>query len=202
MWHMSLLPLHITIRRAYGPWVGDRAETCDLSVLRTSEMSADLLLRVRRLLASAFGPEFTDDDWHHALGGWHVLAVRDQLLVSHAAVVARELHIGAVAVHAGYVEAVATDPRRQGQGFGTRVMLAAAEVLKREFDMGVLSTGAHGFYARLGWERWVGPTHVRRPDGVVHTPDEDDGIMALRFGAARCPLSLPISCEGRAGDDW
>lgn len=165
-------------------------------------MPEDLLLRVRRLLASSCGPAFAEDDWQHALGGWHAVVVRGQLLVSHAAVVPRELHVGAVAVNAGYVEAVATDPQRQGQGLGTLAMLGAHEVLRREFDMGTLSTGAHGFYERLGWERWRGPTYVRRPDGIVRTPGEDDGIMALRFGSTHPDLSLPISCEGRPGDDW
>src|SRR5207245_10210806 len=43
-------------------------------------------------------------------------------IVAHAAVVARELHVGGRPVRTGYVEAVATDPHRQGNGFGSRVM--------------------------------------------------------------------------------
>lgn len=166
-------------------------------------MSEDLLSRLRRLLDASFGSSFSNDDWHHALGGWHAVVVRRSLLLSHAAVVARELHVGSVAVNAGYVEAVATDPQLHGHGLGTLAMLGADEVLRREFDMGALSTGAHAFYERLGWERWRGPTYVRRPDGhLVRTPDEDDGIMALRFGSMRWDLSMPISCEPRPGDDW
>lgn len=173
-----------------------------LSVLRTSAMSSDLLSDVRRLLAASFGPTFSDEDWHHALGGWHVVVMHGPVLVSHAAVVPRELHVGGVAVHAGYVEAVATDPERQGQGLGTLAMLGADDVLTSEFHMGALSTGAHGFYERLRWERWRGPTYVRRPDGILRTPAEDDGIMVLRFGSTRPDLSLAISCDARPGDDW
>ena len=165
-------------------------------------MSDGLLSRVRRLLAASFGPRFSDEDWRHALGGWHVLVMHGPVVVSHAAVVPRELHVDRVAVNAGYVEAVATDPERQGQGLGTLAMLGAGEVLMSEFDVGALSTGAHHFYERLGWERWRGPTYVRRRDGIFRTPDEDDGIMVLRFGSTRPDLSLAISCEARPGDDW
>jgi len=67
----------------------------------------------------------------------------------------------------------------------------------------VLSTGRHEFYQRLGWERWLGPTFVRRGEALVRTPDEDDGIMVLRFGRSRdTDLTAPIACEAREGDDW
>ena len=70
-------------------------------------------------------------------------------------------------------------------------------------DLGALSTGSPGFYGRLGWERWRGPTYVRRGDDLVRTPDEDAGIMVLRFGpSAGVDLAAPISSEARAGDDW
>ncbi len=69
--------------------------------------------------------------------------------------------------------------------------------------MGALSTSKQRFYERLGWERWLGPTFVRRGGGVVRTPDEDDGIMVLRFGASReVDRTAAISCEARSGDDW
>ncbi|MEO7397548.1 MAG: hypothetical protein ABIW84_03185 [Ilumatobacteraceae bacterium] len=59
------------------------------------------------------------------------------------------------------------------------------------------------FSERVGWERWRGPTFVRRDDILVRTADEDDGIMVLRYGAmAECRLTLAISCAARAGDDW
>lgn len=174
-----------------------------LCVLRTSEMSQALLARTRQLLLDVFGEDLSDDDWRHALGGWHVLVQREGLLLSHAAVVARELHLGGLAVRAGYVEGVATDAALQGRGLGTLAMRGADAVLRREFDLGALSTGEHGFYERLGWERWRGPSYVRLAGGPVRTPTEDDGIMVLRYGStASVDLSLPISCEPRSGDDW
>ena len=70
--------------------------------------------------------------------------------------------------------------------------------------LGALSTGAHAFYGRLGWERWRGPTYVRTSGGAIErTEDEDDGVMVLRFGpSADLDLTLPICCEDRPGDAW
>jgi aminoglycoside 2'-N-acetyltransferase I len=77
------------------------------------------------------------------------------------------------------------------------------DLIRRHHEMGALSTGEHGFYERLGWERWRGPTFVRRDGATVRTPDEDDGIMVLRFGpTAAVDLGAALSCEARPGDDW
>ena len=82
-------------------------------------------------------------------------------------------------------------------------MAEVAALLAQEFEMGALSTGVHEFYEGLGWERWRGPTSVRRGTDTVRTEDEDDGVMVMRFGAsAGVDLTAPISCDGRRGDDW
>lgn len=86
---------------------------------------------------------------------------------------------------------------------GSRVMAAATEVVRREFELGALATGRHSFYERLGWERWGGQSFVRDGDSLVRTEEEDDGIMVLSFGpSADVRLSEPISCDPRPGDDW
>jgi aminoglycoside 2'-N-acetyltransferase I len=158
---------------------------------------------VRPLLDEAFGGRFDDTDWDHAVGGWHVLVRDGDAVVAHAAVVPRELHVDGRAVAAGYVEAVGTAPGRQGGGLGTLAMVEVDRLLRRHHELGALSTGAHRFYERLGWERWQGPTFVRKGDRCVRTPEEDDGIMVLRFGAtATLDPTAAISCEARAGDDW
>ena len=64
--------------------------------------------------------------------------------------VPRVLDVGRHPVRAGYVEAVAVLPTRQGTGLGTAVMRALGEVIAREFDLGALSTGEWHFYERLG----------------------------------------------------
>jgi aminoglycoside 2'-N-acetyltransferase I len=146
---------------------------------------------------------FTDDDWDHALGGVHVVLDDHGRIVSHAAVVERELHVAGRPVRTGYVEAVGTAPDRQGRGHGTTVMRDVDAVIMANFELGALGTGEHGFYERLGWRRWQGPSSVRTSKGERRSPDEDGYIMVLF--TPRTPaieLDAPISCEERPGDDW
>ena len=129
--------------------------------------------------------------------------VTDGPVVAHAAVVPRLLEIGPQAVRAGYVEGVATDPGRQGEGLGSLAMTEVAALLCHRFELGALSTGRHAFYGRLGWERWQGPTFARHGDRRVRTEEDDDGVMVLRFGPTTgLDLTAALVCEGREGDDW
>lgn len=174
----------------------------ELQVTETDELPPDALAAIRALLRESFGDGFTDEDWHHALGGRHVIA-SDGSLVGHAALVARTIEVGGRALRAGYVEGVATAPGRRRQGAGSSVMARIGEMIGADHELGALSTGAHRFYEQLGWERWRGPSLVRHGDELVRTPDDDDGIMVLRGGStAALDLTLPIACEARAGDDW
>ena len=175
-----------------------------VDVLPTAELSAADRQALRRLLDVAFAGDFSDEDWAHALGGWHALIREGGALQAHASVVARRIDVGARAYRAGYVEAVAVEPGMQKQGLGSAVMRAASRIIRARFEIGVLSSGEWGFYERLGWERWRGPTWVRGGDGrAVRSPDDDDGVMVLRGPASRdLDLSAAITCEARDGDSW
>jgi aminoglycoside 2'-N-acetyltransferase I len=158
------------------------------------------------LLWAAFpaGEEgFTEEDWEHGLGGMHFVLEVDGEIVTHASVVERELHVDGRPLRTGYVEAVATAPDRQGRGFGSSVMQDVTAFIRERFELGALGTGSHGFYERLGWLTWTGPTSVRTADGPRRTPDEDGYVMVLPTPASP-PLDLtaPISCEWRPGDVW
>jgi len=171
--------------------------------LRTAAASVDLLAEIRQLLDAAFDGDFSDGDWEHTLGGWHIVATDDHVVVAHAAVVERRFHVADRAWGTGYLEGVTTEPRRHGEGLGSQVMAEATSLVRERFELGALSTGRHRFYKRLGWERWRGPTFVRGDDGLIRTEDEDDGVMVLRAGPS-CDIELtsPIACEARRGDDW
>ncbi len=174
-----------------------------IRTLPSAAAGAGLLLEVRALVDDAFGTSFTDDDWTHALGGTHVLLDDGGRLVAHAAVVPRRLHSAAGPVSTGYVEAVATAPRAQGRGHGTRVMEVVARTIRATFELGALSTGRPAFYEPLGWERWVGPTCVVDAGRWHRTPDEDGAVMVLRHGpSAGLDLTGRIAVERRVGDDW
>jgi aminoglycoside 2'-N-acetyltransferase I len=176
--------------------------------MRTHEVPPRLLSEIRALLDAAFvddpDGEFTDDDWGHTIGGLHVVALADDLVVAHASVVARVIEVGGVRFRTGYLEGVAALPGRRGEGLGTLVMQSITQRIRAAEQFGVLGTGAYRFYERLGWERWQGPSFVRRADGSVErTAEDDDGLMVLRTGpSADIDLASPITCDNRPGDCW
>ena len=175
-----------------------------LRTFQTSDASAGELARIKGMVVLAFAGGFDDDDWAHALGGWHVVVVdHDGTALAHAAVVPRLLEVAGRPVRAGYVEAVATAPGRQGDGLGSLAMTEVGEIVRRDYELGALSTSRHAFYGRLGWDRWQGQTYVRDGSRLVRTQDEDDGVMVLRFGPSEdVDLSSTLACETRPGDDW
>jgi aminoglycoside 2'-N-acetyltransferase I len=169
----------------------------------TGDAPIGRLEEVRRLLDAAFDGDFGEGDWSNTLGGRHLTAVDDGAVISHVAIVPRILDVAGVSVPTGYVEAVATAPARRGQGLATRLMEEAGRLIRGRYRLGALSTGMPGFYERLGWEVWRGPTFVQTPAGTVRSEDEDGGVMVLRFptGAA-VDLGRAIACQARHGDDW
>jgi aminoglycoside 2'-N-acetyltransferase I len=175
--------------------------------LATDELTPGEVAQIRSVLDAAFWDDeeerFTDDDWDHAVGGLHVVLDIAGEIVAHGSVVERALEIDHRPVRTGYVEAVATAPGRQARGYGTRVMREIGDEIRARFELGALGTGSQGFYERLGWETWVGPSSVRTPEGEHRTPDEDGYIMILRTPSTP-PLErgAPISCEWRPGDVW
>ena len=57
----------------------------DVCVFTTAELGLERLAAVRCLLEVAFEGDFSDEDWDHALGGWHVLVTADDgALVAHS----------------------------------------------------------------------------------------------------------------------
>ena len=176
----------------------------DVSVFTTAELGTARQAAIRVLMEEAFDGDFSDEDWDHALGGWHVLVSSDGGdLVAHAAVVPRRLDVADRPFLSGYVEAVGTAPAAQGTGVGSVAMEAIGELLPRHFELGALATGRWSFYERLGWERWRGPTFARDGVEVIRTEEDDDAVMVLRFGpSAGIDLTAALTCEARAGDDW
>ena len=146
---------------------------------------------------------FTDQDWAHAVGGMHVIAEVGGRMVAHASVVERQLHAAGHRLPTGYVEAVATRPSHQRQGLGSLVIGAVGELIDRTYRLGALATGVVGFYEKLGWAAWKGPTSVRTDAGLVRTAEEDGNVFVrLTPTSPELNLSVPISCEWRPGDVW
>ena len=171
----------------------------------TAELGEGELEALRRMVVESFGGRFDDHDWEHALGGVHLLVEEDGGVVAHGAVVPRTMVAGGRGWRTGYVEGVATRGDRRGRGLATLVMEEAGRVVGRGFELGGLADGSGipGFYQRLGWETWQGPTWVAAPEGARRTAEEDGSVLVLRTGAsAGLELTGSITCDWRAGDVW
>lgn len=161
-------------------------------------------IELRELWRRAFGDRFSDKDADHAYGGVHVLARDGDRLVGHASAIPRRIRFGDEPWRTvGYVEAVATDPERQGEGIGQRTMQTLQAEICLRWPVALLSTGrAKGFYELLGWEHWRGVSYTETAAGVV-ADGEHGGLMVLRLDASVAPdLSVAVTCEDRPGDAW
>ncbi len=131
--------------------------------------------------------------------GLHVLAYEDERLVGHAVVTTRWIQPDNLPLlKTAYVDAVAADPKYQGQGIGSSVMRHLASVIQ-DYELACLETERVSFYAQLGWEEWRGPLAGRKGTELMPTPDQN-GIMILRL-ARTPPLnlngSLTVEYDGR-----
>ncbi len=176
-----------------------------LRVVHTADLDAAARGAARSLLEDAFaaGGGFADEDWEHCLGGLHVLAREDGVLVGHAAVVQRRLLHAGRPLRAGWVEGVAVRPDRRRRGVGGVLMAAVEDVVRRAYDLGGLSATdeAARLYAGRGWLPWQGPTSVLAPGGLRRTPEDDGGVHVLP-GAAPLDRSAGLACDWRDGDVW
>ena len=94
---------------------------------------------------------------------------------------------------------MATLPAFERRGFGSMVVRAAGRYLLPRYELGALSTGVPGFYLRLGWEAWLGPTSVRVEAGLQRTEDDDGSIFILRTPSTpSLSLTDPLVCDWRS----
>lgn len=176
----------------------------EVAVVESQDVDDETRNALRLLWKRAFGDRFTDDDAAHAYGGVHVIVRDGDRLVAHASAVPRRIQFGHGPWHTvAYVEAVATDPEHQRQGTGRATMKALQDEVLGRWPVALLSTGrATGFYERLGWERWTGPSFTKTSTGVV-ADDNHGGLMVLRDDTTIVPdLGVAVTCEDRPGDAW
>ena len=175
----------------------------ELHTASTDALSPSLLGDLRTLFDAAFDGNFSDHDWHHAVGGVHVWVTGLHGLISHGALVERTLACSGETLCVGYVEAVATTASSRRQGHGARVMRRIGALIREGYPLASLSTRTHAFYETLGWERWRGPTFVDGPSGRARTPADDGDVMILRTPRSpRLDLDGDIVCDWRVGDVW
>jgi aminoglycoside 2'-N-acetyltransferase I len=176
-----------------------------LRTATTAALTPTELVALRELVFGAFGGRFDEHDWEHMLGGTHVLVVDGGEPVAHGAVVPRVLVAAGREWRTGYVEGVATREDRRGLGLATAVMRVVGRVVRDTYELGALADGTRipGFYQRLGWASWRGPTFVAGPQGLVRTEEDDGSLLVLRTPAtAGLELTGPLVGDWRAGDVW
>jgi aminoglycoside 2'-N-acetyltransferase I len=191
-------------KRSFHALASAYLEPVEVVVVGSDQIDAETRSALRVLWNRAFGRRFSDHDADHAYGGVHALGRHNGQLVSHASAVGRQMRFGDEPWRTvGYVEAVAVDPDRQGQGIGRRTMARLQTEISARWAVAMLSTGrATGFYETLGWERWRGLSYTQTGSGVV-LDGEHGGLMVLRFDPAVVPdLSVGVTCEDRPGDAW
>jgi aminoglycoside 2'-N-acetyltransferase I len=175
-----------------------------IRVVRSANLTTTEWATLTALCIAAFDEPW-DDYWDNIGPGVHVLAEDPERgIVAHAAIVDRLLYPGKLTLRSGYVEAVAVWPHLQRTGLGTQVMQVIDGMLDEEYELGALGTGSPGFYGRLGWVVWRGPTSIRERDGsLVRSPDEDGDIMVrlTRQTPPDLDLSLPIAVDWRPGSE-
>lgn len=175
-------------------------KTLSVTHLRTEDLNAAARTAIIKLCVAAHREEdFKNLFSYIPSGGRHFLAYYEKQLVSHAVVTTRWLQPeGQPLLKTAYVDAVATLPMYQGQGYGSAVMQHLADNIA-DYDMACLETERPGFYERLGWELWRGPLAGKKGTELIPTPDQT-GIMILRLPHTpelALDRSLTIEHDGR-----
>jgi aminoglycoside 2'-N-acetyltransferase I len=183
-------------RLGAGPCIG-------AELVHTAQLGPARRRAARVLVERAFGGDFSEDDWDHALGGMHALLLHGGDLVAHGAVVQRRLLHGDRTLRVGYVEAVAVHPAHRRRGHASAVMAALEDVVRSAHDLGALSATDDGaaLYRSRGWQRWRGTTWALTPEGRVRTPEDDDAVFVLPV-AGDLDLTGEFTCDWRDGDPW
>ena len=173
-------------------------ESITITSARTEDLDADTRDSIVQLCVAAH----QEEDFKHLFsylrsGGLHFLAFREEQLVSHAVVTIRWLQPeGQPLLKTAYVDAVATLPAYQGQGYGSALMRQLARGVG-DYAIACLETERPSFYERLSWEVWRGPLAGRSEHGLIPTPNQT-GVMILRLPqtpALNLDQGLTIECQ-------
>jgi GNAT superfamily N-acetyltransferase len=184
----------------------ERRRDLDLSVMPTADLTPALREEIVGVCNRAFAhdpaQDFTNLFVEYVTDSVHVIAFESEALVAHACYATRWLEPeGFEPLRTAYVDAVATEPGLQRRGIGRAVMERLAEEASG-YQLNALSADeAVGFYERLGWERWQGPTAVRQPQGPEPTPND---IVLIRRTASTPPLDSTrlLIADYRKGQPW
>jgi len=178
------------------------------NIILTSAQTEELSEHIRTAIIELCVEAHQEQDFRNLFtyipsGGWHFLAYHHELLVSHALVTTRWLQTQDQSLlKTAYIDAVATLPAYQGQGYGSALMRQLASDIDREYMIACLETDRETFYERLGWQIWRGLLAGRSEHGLIPTPDQR-GIMILRLSQTpTLELDSMLTIESQQGRIW
>jgi len=179
-------------------------ESIVITSARTEELTKHIRAAIIELCVEAHQElDFRNLFTYISSGGWHFLAYHHDVLVSHAVVTTRWLQTKAESLlKTAYIDAVATLPSYQGQGYGSALMRKLAGDIDREYAIACLETDRETFYERLGWQTWRGSLAGRSENGLIPTP-EQGGIMVLQLSQTpTLDLDSMLTIESQGGRIW
>jgi aminoglycoside 2'-N-acetyltransferase I len=192
---------NLPLRFLWMPLMNEKQDALDIEVKAGRDLSQDEYSEILALCTQAFRRDYSPylNAFQNAT---HVLGRHRHKLVSHVLWITRWLQIGTSPIlRTAYVEALATDLSHRNQGFASEIMRKIAVEIQ-DYDIGALSTGSPGFYARLGWQSWRGNLFIRTDKGLIPTRDEH-GVMVLPFPETPpIDLDAPLSVEWREIEPW
>ncbi|AUH53162.1 GNAT family N-acetyltransferase [Chromobacterium sp. ATCC 53434] len=176
--------------------------TLSFTVVPNRDLSAHQRDGILSLCSQAY-----EEDFSPQLGGLedatHLLVHDAGELVSHAAWLQRELRAdGLPPLRSAYVEAVATLPDRQGKGYGSAMLSTIPALIGDDYDIAALSPSEADFYARRGWELWLGPLAYHDNGSLVETPEEEVMIYRLFYTPSALDISGALETDWRPGEVW
>ena len=179
-------------------------ETISITSTHTEALNAATRTEIIRVCIAAHQEEdFKNLFAYIPSGGWHFLAYQEGTLVSHAVVTTRWLQPeGQPLLQTAYIDAVATLPTHQGQGYGSALMRQLASDIDHEYVIACLETERESFYKRLCWQTWRGPLAGRSENELIPTPQQS-GIMILRLSKTPAiDLDSALTIECQTGRIW
>jgi aminoglycoside 2'-N-acetyltransferase I len=173
----------------------------DLAIVPTAALTAATRAEIIAMCNRAFGDDRFTSFFDYVTDSMHVLGTMDGALVGHACWTERRLQPeGLSPLRTAYVDAVAMEPGYQGRGIGSAVMRRLARETAACQLQALSTDDAAGFYERLGWERWRGPTAGHTPQGLQATND-----LVLIHRTSTTPaldLTTLLIADDRGGQPW
>jgi GNAT superfamily N-acetyltransferase len=184
-----------------------------LEVIPAQELSQSDLYAIQNLCARAYNEEVWCD-YGYLKTANHVIGRDAGVIVAHALWVNRSFSInGATPLMTAYIEYVATEPARQGQGLASQLLRFSLDYIQSEivlraelrqefgYQLAALAPEDSQFYERLGWELWQGDLSIKLDDQLIETPDDDVMIYRLASTPKIC-ITDDLCAEWREGELW